>query len=179
MDTSSTNIHRVTGMASGVNPHGGLSGSRKFGGNSKVPNLKLKNVAYFDDQRKNEDAQSDGDIKALEAQSDNDDNSSYLSLKMIGGTGGDYSDVESSGNVIRISSKRSESDMMISELRKNQSQDGSSQGTSDVQFIDGASSFGGSVVSGTQVMRLDSRRVGNKKNNLGPKQKSNVIVDDY
>jgi len=58
---------------------------------------------------------------ALGAQSDNDDNSSYLSLKMIGGTGGDYSDVESSGNVIRISSKRSESDMMISELRKNQS----------------------------------------------------------
>jgi len=50
---SSTNIHRVTGM--GAFPNGGISGARKFGGNPKVPNLKLKNVNYFDDNRENDD----------------------------------------------------------------------------------------------------------------------------
>lgn len=46
---------------------------------------------------------------------DDDDNQSYLSLKQMSAAGKDYSDVESSGNIIRISSKQSESSYLISE----------------------------------------------------------------
>jgi len=141
-------------------------GSRKF----NIPTLQLKQSSMVQGQNRSLGEENNSDVEVQALANSDDDNQSYMSLKVIGGA--DYSDVESSGNVIRISSKRSESDI-TGLLSVNDSE-------SDVHIIDGTSSYGGSQVSGTQVMRLDSRRVGNAIRKMQSKQQSNVqIIDDY
>lgn len=70
-----------------------------------------------------DDTQSVGDVRVVGTTSDYDDQSSYLSLKYGGNS--EYSDVESSGNIIKITSGQSSSSYL--ELKKNQSQYESSQ----------------------------------------------------
>lgn len=90
--------------------------------------------------------------------------------------GSEYSDVESSGNIIKISSKESDASYLMS--RNQSSQDDQSEYTDgDIQVIDGASSFHGSDVSGTMVQRIGG---GGMRGRINMRQKStNLIVDDY
>ncbi len=72
------------------------------------------NASLLDDG--NDDTQSVGFVKYVGTNSDMDDQSSYLSLRM--GTEQDgYSDVESSGNIIKMSSKNSDSEYL--NIRRN------------------------------------------------------------
>ena len=45
--------------------------------------------------------------------SNSDDDESYLSLKIGGMGGADYSDIESSGNIMKVESKNSESNYIL------------------------------------------------------------------
>ena len=95
-----------------------------------------------------------------------------------------YSDVQSSGNIIKIGSGQSESSYNQSEIKRQGSNwDGSSQYTEDqIQVIDGASSYQGSQlsVSDTNIMRVDARSKGHLRvASKNVKRNDNVIIDDY
>lgn len=137
---SSTNVTKLGSL----NPTGGLMSARKFGGNGNNKNLNYQNQKqkkggkYFDVDQQQDDNISVGYVRRMDSDSGEDE--SYLSLK-ISGMGGDYSDVESSGNILKLESKNSESNYIT-----NRDDDSYSD---NIQVIDGNSSFGGSMVSGT------------------------------
>ena len=114
LDMSSTSIQKVPNPIS--NPAGGLLGSRKFGNNLGSSNLNVNGAnkgvykygkqtpGLLDDYDEDDDTQSVGFVRKVGA-SDFDDQSSFMSL----GGGDGYSDIESSGGIIKMSSKNSES----------------------------------------------------------------------